>query len=298
MANTSFVISNMNQDLEIPLKDISAAHDSLNAYINIPLTFTFRTLNDEASFDIISISAKLSFSQPSQLLADAQVPFNSTVMTRETKRGGLVKFTLSRAVMHFIENNRKGGVPLNLELNILCSIKSSISSITGRRSYVNDYLQNEVVNLSFEIAKSDWVEKHLKNSGFRNLALVEIPLLHEHLQEGYDNIIFEFQKAEGYFTAQDYNKCIAHCRNTLDALTRNLKKIKEGLHSETGFKWLETIDKETLTWIDKLNQRTSAISSKSHHAGQVNDFVRAEAESIYLVTLGLLNYVGYICKPL
>jgi hypothetical protein len=296
MAETTFAISNMSQTVGISVKDISASNDHLFIYLHIPVSFTFRALNDDVAFDVLAIHGKLMYSNPAQLLSEAVLPYATSVQTRESIRGGSIKFTLSRNAFHFIEKNRKGNMALYLELILTTAVKSSISQFTGKRTYVTDYIQNETVQVNFEVPRSDWAEKILKQSGFRNLTMIEIPLSHDKLLEAYDDIIFEFKKAEEYFNTQDYNKCVAHCHNTLDGLTRNLTKIKKNLPSETGFKWLETIDQETLSWIDKLDQRTSALASKSHHSGHKTDFVRPEAESIYLVTLGLLNYVGHIVK--
>jgi hypothetical protein len=75
-------------------------------------------------------------------------------------------------------------------------------------------------------------------------------------------------------------------------LTRNLKSIKNESKSEKGFRWLQVLSTETLTWLDKLNQSTSALISRTHHSGQKVDFKRHEAESVYLIVLGILNYIG------
>ncbi|MBI5539666.1 MAG: hypothetical protein HY951_06375 [Bacteroidia bacterium] len=155
-------------------------------------------------------------------------------------------------------------------------------------------MRKETVNLYFSIPKSHWVEKILPNLGYQSLKLIEIPLTHKTLKEAYGDIIFEFNKAEGYFNQKDYNKCVAHCRCTLDALTRNLIKIRKQEASETAFKWLKSIDTATYKWIDELNKANTALSGKTHHAGQKRDFSRQEAESIYLVILGLLNFIAHI----
>lgn len=58
------------------------------------------------------------------------------------------------------------------------------------------------------------------------------------------------------------------------------------------FKWLKTVDEATLAWIDAVDKSLSAVTSLTHHPGLKREFNRREAESIYLVTLGLLNFIG------
>lgn len=136
------------------------------------------------------------------------------------------------------------------------------------------------------------MEKILPTLGVLGFKLIEIRLTHQRLQKAYDNIIAEFTAAEKYFNQGDYNKAVAYCRHTRDDLTRNLKKLKDRVESETAFRWLTTIDEATLLWIHTVDKSLTPITSKTHHSGLKKDFTCREAESIYLVTLGLLNFVG------
>lgn len=79
----------------------------------------------------------------------------------------------------------------------------------------------------------------------------------------------------------------------MDHLSRNLIKIKNSAESESMFKWLSKIDESTFTWIDDVNRALTSIGSKPHHIGLKREFTRYEAESIYLITLGLMNFIGH-----
>jgi hypothetical protein len=292
MNETTFTILNYNQTVTTRPSEISGDHDALNFYLNVPVNFNLRTLNDDHGFDLLPVNARLSFQGPLQLLSEVAGLRGISVHGRESQSGYILKFILNDRVVDFIEKNRKEDLNMLLELNLNAYIKTSMQNVTGRRSFSTDYIHSETVRLDFQIPKSTWVEKILPKLGFRNFKLIEIPLSHDMLKESYDDIILEFNKAEHYYKLHDYNKCIAHCRHTLDALTRNLVKIKNRMPSETGFEWLKTVSQETFSWIDKLNQKTSALASKTHHSGQKIDFNRQEAESIYLIVVGLLNYIG------
>ncbi|MCC7303491.1 MAG: hypothetical protein IT233_12700 [Bacteroidia bacterium] len=245
--------------------------------------------------DITSINAKLKLGTPDVLLSERHVPFGYFIQQREEwERGELFKFLLDDRAIAKIEKHRKGDIRFHIELQIVASLMTEFHFSDQRMIRGGDGSIVDSCNLQFSIPRSIWIEKILPDLGHQSFRLVEIPLGHKQLKEAYSDIIFEFNKAEDYFNQTDYNKCVAHCRNTLDALTRNLKKIKERKPSESSFKWLEGIDKATFSWIDELNKTNSAISSKSHHSGQKKEFTRHEAESIYLVILGLLNLIGHI----
>lgn len=292
MNEASFTISSVSQSVKIDPVHIFGSHDALYAYLNVPVNFTLRNLSEDKAFDLLPVNGQLSFQQPAQFLSETIAPWGTSAMGRESNPGYVLKFKLEEQALHFIEKNRKADLQMLLEFNIHTLIKSTFKNPTGGRSFSSDFLHSETTKLNFQIPRSVWVEKILPELGYRNLKLIEIPLSHDHLKEAYQDIILEFNKAEHYFNMHDYNKCVAHCRHTLDALTRNLRSIKNESKSETGFKWLQTVSTETFTWLDKLNQSTSALTSKTHHSGQTVDFSRHEAESIYLILLGLLNYIG------
>lgn len=294
MEKASFLLFSKVQEISISLDQITGSNDGLRSFLNVFISFTFRKPATEIVFDIISISAKLKFQNPNVLLSEKDVLAGYSVNKEEYRTGEWFNFVLDYNAISSIEKHRNDDVLFNIELTMLALMKTEVNFQNGRVIRGADGLMKETTKIHFSIPKSIWVEKILMNLGFQNLKLIEIPLTHKTLKEAYTDIIFEFNKAESYFNQKDYNKCVAHCRHTLDTLTRNLKKIKDQVPSETSFKWLESIDSATFNWIDELNKSNTALSSKTHHSGQKRDFSRQEAESIYLVILGLLNFIAYI----
>ena len=185
-----------------------------------------------------------------------------------------------------------GDLKLRIDLTFTALRKKVLNLNDNETLWGIERVENLTGEVQLVVPKSYWVEKLLPALGYPGFKLIEIPLTHLLLNEAYDNIISEFNKAESYFNKGDYNACIAHCRNTMDTLKENLKNLKNGIESKTAFNWLQEIDTITLTWIDTVNKSLSAIASKTHHGGLKKDFTRVEAESIYLVTLGLMNFVG------
>lgn len=294
MQKVTFSILSKVQDVKIIPTEITGSNDGLRSFLNVFISFTFRKPSKKTVFDVVSISAKLKFQNPNVLLAEKEVLAGFTVNRDEYEIGEWFNFVLDDKAISSIEKNRNDDVLFNIDLTILTLLKTEVNFTNAGMIRGVDGMAKETVRLYFSIPKSMWVERILFALGYQNLKLIEIPLTHKTLKEAYGDIVFEFNKAEEYFNQKDYNKCVAHCRHTLDALTRNLKKIKEQVASETAFKWLENIDTATFNWIDELNKSNAALTSKTHHSGNKRDFSRQEAESIYLVILGLLNFIAHI----
>jgi hypothetical protein len=294
MQETSFIIANTGQKIKINPNDVFSHSDKLNSYLNFQLSFELNPPTKlDFAFDCFSIAANLHFQNPTQILSEVLIPTAISVAENIVYPAISVSFILNEKSIHFIESNRKGDIFLGLELKIQAAIKRQIPNSPGVKYYAIDHLVNESVKINFSLPHSNWVEKILPGLGYRNLRLIEIPLYHDNLKEAYKDIIFEFNRAEQYFNSKDNNKCVAHCRATLDMLNKNLKSFnKKDKKYEKGFEWLETISNETLTWLRNLEMATYHLSSETHHTGEKLDFGRQEAESIYLITIGLLNYIG------
>lgn len=293
MISSTFNIYSKSQTVEVNPTEISGAFDGLNSFLNIFIHFTYRFPREDLSMDIISVSANLKLQESNIQLSEVAVPIGLSVFNSEYKRGEWFRFLLNEKSIKAIENNRKGDPSFQVELTVLFSTYIK-TEIVGQIINIHDCLNKDKTDLNFKIPKSIWVENIFPKLGYHSLKLVEIPLNHKIINEAYADIIFEFNQAEEYYNKQDFNKCVAHCRNVLDALHRNLIKIKKGVDSETAFKWLKNIDKSTLTWIDDIDKANSSLTSKSHHSGQKEKFTRQQAEAIYLVVLGLINFVGHI----
>lgn len=294
MNKSSFDIFSKVQDVSVNPENITGTFDGLRSFLNVFISVVYRPPSKELSIDVIAMSAKLKLQHPGTLLSEVVLPVGQSIPREEYSTGEWFNFVLDEPAMHTIEKSRTGDIQFIIELTVVTNLKSHFNSSSQKIIKSLDQVHKGSTRLSLVIPRSVWVEKILPGTGFKNLKLIEIPVTHRSLKEAYQDIVFEFNKAEEYFNQQDYNKCIAHCRHTLDALTRNLKKIKEQQPSETAFKWLEKIDNATFSWIDELNKSNAALTSKTHHSGHKRDFSKHEAESVYLVTLGLLNFIGHM----
>ncbi|MCB0492495.1 MAG: hypothetical protein KDC93_08775 [Cyclobacteriaceae bacterium] len=299
MSKGSFEIGGMSQDLEIDLGLLEGVYDGLRSYLRVFLSINLRFPKNfgKAALDFMNVQAGLLESSTGMTLSNVLAPMGEVIYDqenyRERKTGIWFVFQMDKEVVHSLQKIRNKA-DVNLKLDLVFSIlrKEGTSFIDNEMIWSLEKTSFCRGSIWFTIPQSTWVNKILPGLGWPGFLLIEIPLKHRNLNEAYENIIFEFNKAELYFNQGEYNVCIAHCRNAMDSLTRNLTKLKNGTKSESAFKWLSKVDDSTLTWIDTINKTTSSIASKPHHSGMKTDFTRCEAESIYLVTLGLMNLIG------
>ena len=288
MNKDSFIILSRTHDVNVLSFDIRTKNDGLYGYFEIPVRFVFRKIIEGTHFDISTLGAKLKLENT--VLSETIECVDISIMNDETICYW-VKFRLDEKSISYIEKKRSENIIFTLELAGTAIIKSVLSIEKNKEVKSFDGLLPIISNSYIEIAHSEWI-KHLSNLGFESFKLFEVPMTHPTLREAYPLIIKELSDAEKYYKGQDYNKCIAHCRMALDPLTRNLLKIKREGDSETNFKWLKNISESTFIWLNTIHKETTGVSSKTHHLGNNRDFYRYEAESIYLMTLGLVNLIG------
>jgi hypothetical protein len=288
MAKTTFTVLSKVQDVEFDQSEhFEAEYDGLRSKLKMFFLFNLRMPNPVTQLNLVIVHFRLRLYNPSLLLSEINVPFGMSVDQQEWKQGLWAEFSLDKDAVRSIEKSRTGDVKFSIEIEGLFSYSGG--------SYPNgSYSMERAHAFTVIIPKSVWIEEFLPKLGHDTFKLIEIPFTHKLLKEAYNDILEEFTHAEEYYIKNDYNKCVAHCRHTLDALHRNLIKIKKSEKSESGFSWLSNTSEETFKWIDEMDKSISFVTAKTHHSGLKREFKRYEAESIYFVTIGLLHYVANI----
>ena len=287
MTKTSFTFLSKVQDVGFEMDQLEGSFDGLTSTLRTFFLFHLRMPNSVTHLSLVMVHFRLKLYSPSILLSQANISFGMSLDRDDWEQGLAVHFSLGKDAINCIEKNRSGDVKLAIEMACLFSFSGG--------SYPNGGFRKEFLHpMQITIPKSVWVENILPKLGHETFKLIEIPFTHKLLKEAYEDILHEFYEAEDYYRNNDYNKCVAHCRHTLDGLHRNLKKIKKGEKSESAFSWLTKTSEETLKWIDEMDKSLSVVTAKTHHSGLKRQFLRYEAESIYFVTLGLLHHVANV----
>ncbi len=292
MGKGTFAIISTVQDVEVKEQEILASSDALNSYLSIPVNVSYRLPQPNMSVDFLSIESTLLFGE-NQIICSELYQNIGDSKQYDTEFKIFLKFQLTQKVISQIEKHRKSDLRFMIIINFLITLKNKLDLNQNKTIWSSNLVQNLNSQIDFQIPKSTWIETLMPNLGYNNIRLIEIPMTHNQLTDEYLIIKKEFDKAEDYFNKNDYNTCVAHCRNVLDVLHRNLGKIKRGETSESGYDWLRKISTGTFDWINSVCNGTHALASKTHHAGNYREFTRQEAESIFLVVLGLINFTAH-----
>ncbi len=298
MNKSDFTIFTLCQDLTVDPANITATYDALNSFLNIPVKFLLRQPSEDIWYEIDTITAKLLVNNTliSTTTEYTRFAINMQQKREEKDDSQVFSFNLSRRAIEAIEKARQGDANLKIEfrgslrvLNIYRFPKNGgtiqIASPYGFMGLHSD--------MYLSIPQSQWGNKILPGLNYSSFVLIEVPLTHKTLKEAYDNIAKEFVKAENYFKEHKYYECVGACRKTMDKLNENMRNLKDKIGSASNYKWLEEINTNTFTWIDSMKKSNSGLTSKPHHQGD-HTYERHEAEAIYLVTLGLMNFIAYL----
>lgn len=292
MGKGTFAIISTVQDVEVKEQEILAISDALNSYLSIPVNVSYQLPQPNMAVDFLSIESILLFGENQILCSN----FNKNIgysYALDSEFKIELKFLLTNGVISQIEKHRKSDLRFMIKINFLITLKNKLDLNQNITIWSSTMVQNLNSQIDFQIPKSTWIETLMPNLGYNNIRLIEIPKTHNQLTDEYLTIKKEFDKAEDYFNKNDYNKCVAHCRNVLDSFNRNLKKDKNEKPLEPSFNWLKSLSKSSFDWINKVCSATHEITSKAHHPGNHIEFTRQEAESIFLVVLGLINFIAH-----
>lgn len=74
-----------------------------------------------------------------------------------------------------------------------------------------------------KVPKSEWVEQILPTLNYKNVALIEVPVLQF---EDFKVVITEIEKAWTKFSMGEYKEVMVHCRSALDGSATRIKKAR------------------------------------------------------------------------
>ena len=213
---------------------------------------------------------------------------------------------LDLARINRIEEQRAGDAALTFHFTALLAKHPGASrEESGKRIDESiEALRSTNFDLYVQIPQSHWINSVLPGLGYGKIKIVEIPTPDKLIPEVFAQAIREFEKAQQYMTQSDFDKAVAHCRNTLDLIPKVVhlkfeadakpsypdrvkKLLKEHLPEPLGDSKREAIEKMLTTlW---------SLTSISHHQNShpsAGYFSRADADLIMLMTTALLSYLG------
>jgi hypothetical protein len=109
----------------------------------------------------------------------------------------------------------------------------------------------------------------------------------------YAVALLELAQARQYFLASDYHKTVVHCRIALDRIHNQFPHEKDKIPKDGHFQWLQANLKANHAFALAIIDANYSMANKAHHASGVT-FGRAEAETILLMSIIILAYIGKI----
>ncbi len=192
-----------------------------------------------------------------------------------------------------IEQAREGDLRAALNLRALFAVH--IAGGIG----VERFETARIEPITLTIPKSQWVEKLLPQLGYGRLELIEVRISNGMRAEGLPKAVLEIQEARAYLANGDWEKVVAHCRNTLEAILDS-RPLQLPSASKFGLK-TDTFISDHLA--SKLGEKQSKllaeemkllweVCSKAAHPNPPDYFKRADANFIVRNTTAILEYVS------
>lgn len=81
--------------------------------------------------------------------------------------------------------------------------------------------EHELSRERITVSKSDWVEEILPELNYKNVTLIEVPVLES---KDFSDVIAEVDNAWKEYSMGDYKQVLGHCRNALEGIATKIKE--------------------------------------------------------------------------
>src|SRR5713101_573899 len=191
-----------------------------------------------------------------------------------------------------IEQSREGD--LRAAINFRAFFAVHISGGTG----VQRFETTRIDPITFTIPKSQWVEKLLPQLGHGKVELIEVRIPSGSRADGLPKAVQEIRQARAYLLNGDWEKAVAHCRNTLETILDS-PQIQVAPTSPFRLKVDTFIEqhlspklpgKQSKLLAEEMKLLWEICSTAAHPSPQT--FSRADANFIVQNTTDILVYVS------
>jgi hypothetical protein len=152
--------------------------------------------------------------------------------------------------------------------------------------------------LAFTIPKSHWVDKLLPQLGYGKVELIEVRIPSGSRADGLPKAVQEIRQARAYLLNGDWEKAVAHCRNTLETILDS-RQLQIPPASRFGSKVDTFVEqhlsaklpgKQSKLLAEEMKLLWETCSTAAHPSPQT--FSRADANFIVQNTTDILVYVS------
>ena len=186
-----------------------------------------------------------------------------------------------------IEKLREGS-DLRLEANIgfLAEVPEMPGEPPARSSHS--------IAVSFDIPKSNWVEKILPQLKYKDVALLEIPRLKD---TEFADVVKYVDAAWKYYSMGEFSQVLGECRKALETLTTKVKdtglkkEITDAGEKKTVPDWSKLLHNDEIGEIvGSICQKTFGFVVPGSHAGK--SINREDADLALMITHAIVNFAS------
>ncbi len=304
MQSSFFTVFSTGQDFWVDPEVISAKGDTINPYLRVPLYLKLLPPDNKIEYILTDIEATIIFTgfkhETSKIhkICNIDVPIRSSELVKGTETNIALDFPLDQAKIAIIENNRKEQAVFTLNFTFHWGLYSSTGFSDGNwdRRFLSQFGAEYHKILTVHINESKWGKEILPGLGYQAFRMIEVPSENQLIPNEYRESLAELDAAKGFMRDGYYDKVVGHCRSALDPFKDKIKGLIKHISNEKEATWIETMTVDTNIWLDKIFRTAKSLASETHHSPSVGHFDKTEAEIIYMITVGIIAYIGRISK--
>lgn len=295
MSKSYFIIKNTQQENEINTP--TAKTNGNGPVLTIPISISLKNIEEkpQTKFVLNYVSATLRIVGLSNSDLTITLPLSMDI-DNCSQSLYYFEFSLSKSLINKIEEQRKSDAFFELKLDYHLSHYLYLQNAGQPNACIFLKAARSTSELKFTIAQSDWVKNFLPNFGYQACEILELPLKSNISPNIFPKATTEFQAGFKYFTNGDYDKAVSQCRIAIEPIKNDLPKISQRIQSKSESDWYKKFLEASISYLETTIGATYSFSSKAHHNPSIGHFNRKTAESILLITGGLLNFAAQISE--
>jgi hypothetical protein len=204
-----------------------------------------------------------------------------------------LEIPLNQMALERIERARDGNLRAALRFDGFIAVHGPKGGCIER------FERTRIETMSFMIPKSQWVEQLLPQLGYGTLELIEVRMSNGVRAEGLPKAVAEIREARKYLVDGDWDKAVAHCRNTLETIlnSRQLQVpatsafrmkvdefVRDHLSSRLGEKQSKLLAEEMKLLWEVCSQAAHPTPADSFHRDDANFILRNTTAIVELVS--------------
>lgn len=209
-----------------------------------------------------------------------------------------IEIPLDRTRIAFIERMRKGGdARFRLDFEMVVDEFLEVNKLPGQHYErpILAFLQRHrtLADLKVTFAQSDWVKGFLKNTGYGQTHIIELPRVPIEKTKVMKASFEALERAQELESKGFYDDAVAKCRLALEPFFETTDKTDDkGVTKKIPVlkaAWQTRLGKASYDWLNAAFIATKQATNQSHHLSS-SAFGQMEAQILLVLTTALIAY--------